>query len=388
MTQQPPEIPHEPLPPEIPASPVPEPVPTPDVRRKERSRRTATRSARVISPVRARMVFLSALLFLVGVIATTLGYGPLATKDYRGAKGGQVTIRVVTGDSLSTIGRTLRAKRIVKDVSYFVRVASSDARATRVQPGSYVMFEHMRSRDAFARFFDPAARVRTKVLILPGARAESILNRLSDRTGIPVLDFQAEVTRWQSRLPRYANGSIEGMLWPATYYFEPDATAADIIGELVRTAERKHRAAGLLAGNAPAGLSPREILTLASIVQVEAYPKDYSKVVRVVLNRLARGQKLQLDSTLNYALGTTKWAFTRTERRNQSPYNTFVHAGLPIGPIGNPDATAIAAVLNPTPGPWVFFVTTNPDTGFTEFASTEAEFSKLRRKFQQWLAKQ
>ncbi|NBO46448.1 MAG: hypothetical protein EBU85_05475, partial [Actinobacteria bacterium] len=82
------------------------------------------------------------------------------------------------------------------------------------------------------------------------------------------------------------------------------------------------------------------------------------------------------------------WTFTRAERRNPSRYNTFVHAGLPIGPIGNPDAVAISAVLNPASGPWVFFVTTNPDTGFTEFASTEAEFAQLRRKFQQWLAQQ
>ena len=388
MTQQPPEIPNEPLPPDIPESPTPSEIPPTIVGRRTPRRRREPRSVVRTTPMQARVVFLVAFTFILGVIATALGYGPFATKDYHGAPGEHVTIRVMRGDSLSAIGRTLRGKNVVKDASYFVRIASKDARATRVQPGSYLMFEKMRSRDAFNRLFDPTARVRTKVLVLPGTRAASILERLSDRTGIPVIDFQREATAIESKLPAYANGSIEGMLWPATYYFEPEASAADIINELVRTAERKHRSAGLLAGNSPSGLSPREILTLASIVQVEAYPKDYSKVARVVLNRLARGQKLQLDSTLNYALGTAKWTFTRAERRNPSRYNTFVHAGLPIGPIGNPDAVAISAVLNPASGPWVFFVTTNPDTGFTEFASTEAEFAQLRRKFQQWLAQQ
>lgn len=388
MTQEPPEVPGGPLPPDVPEGPTTPEVSPATVGRQSARHGRGRRGAVQTSPLQARVVFLVAFTFIVAVIATALGYGPFATKDYRGTHGDQVTIRVMRGDSLSAIGQNLHGKNVVKDASYFVRIASKDARATRVQPGSYLMFQKMRSRDAFDRLFDPAARVRTKVLVLPGTRAAKILERLSDRTGIPVIDFQREVAVIESNLPAYANSSIEGMLWPATYYFEPDASAADIIKELVRTAERNHQAAGLLSGAAPAGLTPRQILTLASIAQVEAYPKDYSKVARVVLNRLARGQKLQLDSTLNYALGTAKWTFTRKERRNPSRYNTFVHAGLPIGPIGNPDAVAIKAVLNPTEGSWVFFVTTNPDTGFTEFASTEAEFAKLRSKFQQWLAQQ
>jgi UPF0755 protein len=341
---------------------------------------------RLVGTPRRRFTTFGVGLALLLLIATLLGYGPFVSKDYRGAQGKAVTVRVKAGDSLSAIGRHLQAQHVIKDVGFFVRTAATDSRATRVQPGYYAMFEHMRSREAFIRFFDPSARVRTKVLVSAGARAQTILERLSDRTGIPVMDFQSAVDTWRPRLPAYARGNIEGMLWPATYFFDPDASAASIISELVRNAATGHKRIGLLSGSAPQGLTAHQVLTLASIVQVEAYPKDYAKVARVVLNRLARGQKLQLDSTLNYALGTTKWAFTAAEHRNPSPYNTFVHPGLPIGPIGNPDAAAIRAVLHPAKGDWVFFVTTNPDTGLTEFASTEAEFMKLRRKFQQWLA--
>jgi len=335
-----------------------------------------------------RVLFAVALvLSVLTVVGTALGYGPLAVKDYRSASAEQVTVRVMRGDSLSAIGRALHKAHVVKDVAFFVRTASADPRATRIQPGYYAMYAHMRSRDAFVRFFDPSARVRTKVLVPAGARAATILERLSDRTGIPVIDFEAAVAAARTSLPSYAAGDIEGMLWPATYEFDPDATARSIISELVTTAERQHRALGLRAGG-PQGLRPRQVLALASIVQAEAYQRDFAKVSRVIYNRLARGQRLQMDSTLNYALGTSKLVFTNAERRNPSPYNTYAVRGLPPGPIGAPDAAAITAALRPVQGPWLFFVTTDPTTGLTEFATTEAEFAKLRRKFQQWLASQ
>ena len=329
-----------------------------------------------------KIAFATAGVIVLTLIATLFGYGPFASQDFTGSGSEQVTVRVHPGDSLSAIGRALNKAGVVKSVRYFVNRNASDSRAQRIQPGFYVMFSKMASVRAFNRFFDPTARLRTKVLVPDGARATAIVERLSERTGIPIDDFNAAISH--TPLPAYAKGNIEGFLWPATYFFDPDATAESIINELVTTAVREHRRLDI--ASATAQLTAREVLTLASIIQVEAYPKDYAKVSRVVYNRIARGQRLQMDSTLNYALGTAKWSFTAAEHRNPSPYNTFMHDGLPIGPIGNPGAKAIVAALNPAPGPWLFFVTTNPDTGLTEFATTGAEFTVLRHKFRQWLA--
>lgn len=331
-----------------------------------------------------RVLALCLAALLAAAAATALGYGPLASHDYRGGVGDVVTVRVKPGDSLAAIARTLENANVVKSASFFVKRNATDPLATKVQPGYYAMYEHMRSTNAFNRLFDPTARVRTRVLVPDGARASKIFDRLSDRTGIPVTDFEAAAKR--VTLPAYAHGDIEGMLWPATYSFDPDATATSIIKELVSTAERKHRGLGILAG--ANGLTPRELITLASIIQVESYARDYSKVSRVVYNRLARGMRLQMDSTLNYSLGTAKWTFTSAERRNPSPYNTFTRDGLPVGPIGSPGAGAIRAAMRPAAGDWVFFVTTDPDKGITEFADTYSKFEVLRRKFQQWLAAQ
>lgn len=380
MTQPPPEVPDTPLPPEVPAKPEEQPPPAP---RGSATHSVASRWRKL--PPRGRTVAVLALSLLLAMsAATALGFGPLASHDYRGGVGKLVTVQVKSGDSLSAIARTLEGADVVKSASYFVKRNLADPLATKVQPGYYSMYEHMPSANAFRRLFDPTARVRTKVLVPDGARAGKIFERLSNRTGIPISDFEAAATR--VRLPAYAKGDIEGMLWPATYSFDPDATATSIITELVATAEREHRKLGILQG--ARGLDAREILTVASIIQVESYARDYAKVSRVVFNRLERGMRLQMDSTLNYALGTAKWTFTSAERRTPSGYNTFMHDGLPIGPIGSAGAGAIRAAMNPVPGDWVYFVTTDPDEGVTEFASTYGQFEVLRRKFQQWLAAQ
>jgi UPF0755 protein len=109
------------------------------------------------------------------------------------------------------------------------------------------------------------------------------------------------------------------------------------------------------------------------------------KVARVLENRLADGMPLQLDTTVNYANGKSGITTTAEDRANPSPYNTYVHTGLPPGAIGNPGEEAIRAVLNPTPGDWRFFVVVDPDTGETRFAVTAAEHNQNVVLFQQWL---
>jgi cell division protein YceG involved in septum cleavage len=94
---------------------------------------------------------------------------------------------------------------------------------------------------------------------------------------------------------------------------------------------------------------------------------------------------LQLDTTVNYANGKGGITTSAQDRANPSPYNTYVHAGLPPGAINNPGEDALRAVLDPTPGDWRFFVVVDPDTGDTRFAATAAEHEQNVLLFQQWL---
>jgi UPF0755 protein len=108
------------------------------------------------------------------------------------------------------------------------------------------------------------------------------------------------------------------------------------------------------------------------------------KVARVIFNRLERGMPLQMDSTINYALGRSTLATSTRDTRIDSPYNSYQRMGLPPTPIGNPGEEAMRAAIDPTPGDWLYFVTVKPgDTRFTadyaEHQHNVDEFNRNRR---------
>jgi peptidoglycan lytic transglycosylase G len=145
--------------------------------------------------------------------------------------------------------------------------------------------------------------------------------------------------------------SLEGYLAPDSYEFLPGTSPEVAFRTMVgRTREiLLHAAVG--RDSLPLGLSLYQVLTLASIVEAEAVVNDERpRIARVYLNRLQRGMKLQADPTVGYALG--KGPRTRLYLRNlrvDSPFNTYLHEGLPPGPICNPGRASIEGVLNPTP---------------------------------------
>ncbi|MEU2549563.1 endolytic transglycosylase MltG [Streptomyces roseolus] len=187
-------------------------------------------------------------------------------------------------------------------------------------------------------------------------------------------------------LPREAAGNPEGYLFPATYPLPEGTTAEGLLRSMVATAGRRFGTPATAEAARAQGLTARQALIVASIVQAEAdTPEDMAKVARVVHNRLARGMPLQMDSTLNYALDRSTVDTTVEDTRNTSPYNTYAHKGLPPAPIGNPGEQAMAAALRPPAGDWLYFVTVAPgDTRFTaDYATHQAnvtEFNERRRQ--------
>jgi len=107
-------------------------------------------------------------------------------------------------------------------------------------------------------------------------------------------------------------------------------------------------------------------------------PEDYSQVAEVIINRMHKGMRLELDSTVNYALGTTTPFLSAAELKTASPYNTYVHPGLPPTPIDSPGQAALVAALNPAQGNFLYFVTTDPTTGDTTFTASLKEAVALR----------
>ncbi|MBT2439145.1 endolytic transglycosylase MltG [Streptomyces sp. ISL-36] len=186
-------------------------------------------------------------------------------------------------------------------------------------------------------------------------------------------------------LPAEAAGNPEGYLFPATYPVLSSTTPESLLRYMVDTANKRFGAGHIGTGAQRKGLSLHQTVVIASIVQAEAdTPEDMGKVARVVHNRIARGMALQMDSTLNYALGRSTVDTTHEDTRIASPYNTYERTGLPPTPIGNPGEEAMTAAVAPPEGKWLYFVTVrHGDTRFTadyaEHQANVAEFNAERR---------
>jgi UPF0755 protein len=111
-------------------------------------------------------------------------------------------------------------------------------------------------------------------------------------------------------------------------------------------------------------------------------PVDFGKASRVIDNRLSAGMRLQLDSTVNYAKGSSDLTLSSGDLAVDSPYNTYRVTGLPPTPIGSPSEAALEAALDPDDGEWVYFVTTDPDQGITKFTASYDEFLRFKAEFQ------
>jgi len=304
-----------------------------------------------------------------------------ASRDYTGQGTGEVQIRVQDGDTLSDIARTLVKADVVASTGPFVTAAEANKKSTGIQPGVYGMRLQMSGQAALDLLLSPQARLLSRVTLPEGLTVAQTLAKLAEKTGKPIEDLKAAAADTASLgLPAYANGSLEGFLFPATYDVEPDSAPADILKQMV--------ARGVTAMDElqiPEADRLR-VLTEASIVQAEAGSvEDMGKVATVLNNRLKDGMPLQLDTTVNYANGKSGITTTTQDRQNPSPYNTYLHPGLTPGPISNPGEEALRAVLNPTPGEWRYFVVVDPHTGETRFAVTGAEHQQNVLLFQQWL---
>jgi UPF0755 protein len=348
-----------------------------------RSRRRSRRNRR-----KGRAASFLAVLVVLGVLAGAGYFGytwvrsVVIPKDYTGQGTGEVTIEIKEGDTASDVAQSLEDQGVVASARAFVNAVAQAGKSSALQPGQYTMRSRMSAAAAVA-LLDPANRILSRLTIPEGQRLSKIFTTLATATGRPAKDFEA-AAKGDIGLPAYAKGSLEGFAFPATYEItpkmSPEAILTAMVERFTQTADRvdlKDQAADL-------GRSPRDIVTIASIVQAEAGSQaDMPKIARVIYNRLGRNpqMKLEMDSTLLYGLGKYGIAATSADLKSKSPYNTYTHLGLPPGPIANPGDHAIEAALNPAKGNWLYFVTVDPKKGITKFTSSETEFWKLRDEF-------
>lgn len=314
---------------------------------------------------------------------STLGQTP----DYTGAGKGQITVTIPDGASLKDIGRLLTARGVIKSTKAWDKAVQTEERATSVQSGRYLMRTQLPAIAALRLLINPGeSRIRSLFTIREGLRLSDEIAALAKGTKISKSDYDAALKQpGRLGLPSYAQNRPEGFLFPETYELTDQSTATSVLQRMVSQYVTVTNSMGLAAKAKALHRSPYDVLKVASIIEREVrVPRYRAMVARVLYDRLDKGKKLELDSTVIYATHSNRTTTTKDDRKVKSPYNTYKHKGLPPTPISAPGRAALLAATNPVPGKWLYFVTVNYDTGETKFATTFAEHQKNVALFKAW----
>lgn len=306
--------------------------------------------------------------------------------DYPGPGTGSVMLEVPAGSTGSDIARILYDADVVASPEAFIKAYNADPNATGIQAGFYNLRYQMSAAGAVAAMQDRANRAEISITVPDGVRAATIYQRISTATGIPLEEVQAAAADTAAYgLPEEAGGNPEGWLGAQTYILPPTVDATTVLNAMVQ------ETIGLLVELAIPREEWQASIIKASIAQREAVVADFGKVVRVIINRADPANPetvgmLGMDSVVLYGLGLDGVLLDHDQKAIDTPFNTFMHPGLPPTPICTPSPDAIKATVDPPEGNWNYFVTVNFYTGETRFAETYAEFQVYLQEYRDWLA--
>ena len=322
------------------------------------------------------------LLALVTLVVLTLAAGAgliiwKSEEPYKGYDAAEQFVEIPPGASPNTMGRRLAAAGVVRDLATFRYALARSGQARRLQAGEYRFDRPLKASeviDMLARgavylrpvTFREGLTIRQMSAIYEQAglgRAKDFETAASNATLISDVDPTAR--------------DLEGYLFPNTYSMPRRATAAQLVEQMV-AAFRDVLTPELASRAAARGLTLRELVTLASLVEKETGKSDERPVIAAVYsNRLRIGMGMQCDPTVIYALeraGRYTGNLTREDLRFDSPYNTYRYPGLPPGPIAAPGRASLEAAAAPADVPYIYFVSRND--GSHAFATTLDEHNR------------
>jgi UPF0755 protein len=362
--------------------------------RRVRSRAERIRAERGQRRRRAARGFAVGLLIAVVVAAVFIGsrmWHSFGTQnDFAGDGKRDLVIQVHAGDSTTAIGETLHNQDVVRTVKAFLEAAQGNAAISAIQPGYYRLRTEIPAGSAVKRLADPESRVGKLVIpegqqlddttdVKTNATTPGIFTMISnascvdldgDRHCVAATDLRTAAEKTAPALlsvPPWAiepvtgmgddHRRLEGLIAPGTLNVNPSASPQSILETLISASAGRYLKSGLLDTATAMNMSPYNVLVVASLVQREAKPQDFSKVARVIYNRLAEHRTLEFDSTVNYPLDRREVATTDADREQATPWNTYISEGLPATPICSPSTDALNAAEHPADGDWLYFVT-------------------------------
>jgi UPF0755 protein len=319
------------------------------------------------------------LLVLIGLIGGG-AYEALRLTGRRPPKvqaGLPVTIIIRPGEGTRQIGQALEDAGVVDSAGRFRAVASERGLDGILKPGAYQL-ETVMDVDSVIDLLVRGPNLGTPFTIPEGFTVQQIVDRIAATKRFPKATLEKALTSPNLEVPFRPKGvkTLEGLLFPQTYRIEKDSSATAVIQQMLDQTEQVVSQFDL--SRTPRKLSPYQILVIASMIEREAkVPEDRPKIARVIYNRLAKGQPLQIDATVQYALGSGSRRLSTQDLQVKSPFNTYLHTGLPPTPIASPGQASIEAALNPADGPWLYYVLIDKD-GHHAFTASATEFARLK----------
>ena len=316
------------------------------------------------------------LLALFGVYLDLIFYGGRPAAD----SSKQTIFHVQRGQSSQTIAENLQRQGLIAHPFKFRILARLKGSDKRIQTGEYLLSADMSPNRILETMV--SGRVRLYKFTVPEGYRIKQIAALVEAAGLVRAEEFAQ-TAASSEVAARAGieaKTLEGYLFPDTYYFPKGASAADIAIAMVERLRSlfpdkwKTRSAAL-------GFTVHQILTLASIIEKETGTASERPIISSVFhNRLKKGMRLETDPTVIYGIENFDGNLTRKHLRTYTAYNTYKIKGLPPGPIASPGLAAIEAALYPADTPYLFFVSRKDSTH--HFSSNLAEHNRAIRKYQ------
>ena len=277
-----------------------------------------------------------------------MGWWTVGVLNPSGTPGVAVNFTVNEGDTISAVASRLDEAGIISNATIFRWYVSTKG-TIALTPGYYALKPRDNAGSIVEALSTPPAQTFISVTFPEGMTVAQMATRLSEKmTFMKAEDFVAAANSpdTASTLRPKSVSSLEGLLFPDTYQISGDDTESRVVARLSSMMERVSRQVDLAAGAKARGFSPYEVLIIASLIEREAkVSSDRPKIAQVIYNRLSKKMKLEIDASVKYGQDP---AMSWTDMKaTDTPYNTYINAGLPPTPIANPGKASIQAALAP-----------------------------------------
>jgi UPF0755 protein len=302
-----------------------------------------------------------------------------------------VYVTIEEGSLLPDISETLEEAGVISSSFTYEIYVKSSGDADSLQAGTYELTSGMSAEEITKKIVNGEV-YDSSVLVtfFEGSSLNDMAEAIAE-TGIitaeefieeaeKVEEYQAEYSILDSIVLTEERQDLEGYLFPDTYAVEEDATASDLVHQMLDRFTEIYNDE-YLARTEEMDKTVDEIVIMASIVEYEGqYEDDRNMIAGVFYNRIELGMPLQSDATLNYALGVDDPILTTEQTQYETGYNTYLNTGLPIGPIGSFGKISLVAALYPTESDYLYFLADIND-GKVYFAETYAEHLENVNKY-------